>query len=241
MSENSRIYPHGKVETIAENVFMIRGSIKMNPVVRITRNMAIVRQGDELSLINPIRVSLEVESQIQALGKIVNIIRLGAFHGVDDAYYVDKYSAFMWAQKGGTTYTEPKIDNVISANCQLPFSDAKVIEFNGSAQPECVLLLETEKGLLLSCDAIQNYGDYSYNNWFTKMLLPFIGFPKTTIVGPIWLKFMTPEGGTLEAEFRKLLDLKFDSLLAAHGTLLETGAHDAVAKAINKVFPKPDD
>jgi hypothetical protein len=236
MSEKSKIYPHGEIEKIAENIFMVRGSIRMNPLVRITRNMAIVRQGDELSLINPIRVSREVELQIEALGSIKHLFRLGALHGIDDPYYSEKYSALMWAQPNGTTYTVPEIDNEISAECQLPFINAEIIEFNGSMQPECVLLLKVGKGLLLTCDAIQNYGDYSYNNLPAKLLMPLIGFPRATIIGPIWLKFMTPEKQSLEAEFRKLLNLEFDRLLAAHGTLLETGAHAAVEKAIDKAF-----
>jgi hypothetical protein len=185
MSEKSKIYPHGEIEKIAENIFMVRGSIRMNPLVRITRNMAIVRQGDELSLINPIRVSREVELQIEALGSIKHLFRLG------------KYSALMWAQPNGTTYTVPEIDNEISAECQLPFINAEIIEFNGSMQPECVLLLKVGKGLLLTCDAIQNYGDYSYNNLPAKLLMPLIGFPRATIIGPIWLKFMTPEKQSL--------------------------------------------
>ncbi|MFK7864490.1 MAG: hypothetical protein AB8B95_09740 [Pseudohongiellaceae bacterium] len=237
MTDNSKVYPHGNVEAVAENIFMVRGSINVNPVVRISRNMAIVRHGDELSLINPVRVNSQVESEIDALGKISHVVRLGAFHGLDDAYYVNKYSAVMWAQEGGTTYTQPKIEKVISADCQLPFPNAKVFEFSGSLQPECVVLISTGAGLLLTCDAIQNYGDYSYNNLLAKLLMPFIGFPKTTIVGPIWLKYMTPENGSLEFEFRKLLNLEFDSLLAAHGTLLRKGAKNAVAKAIDKVFP----
>jgi hypothetical protein len=35
-----------------------------------------------------------------------------------------------------------------------------------------------------------------------------------------------------------LLGLKFDRLLAAHGTLLKTGAHAAVERAVDKVFEK---
>lgn len=236
MTSQSTIYPHGRVEKISEDVFMVRGSIKMNPVVRITRNMAIVRSGNELTLVNPIRVSVDVEKEIETLGSISNIMRLGAFHGVDDPYYSDKYSAKMWAQNGGTTYTTPAIDCELVEGGDLPFDDAQLLEIKGSKQPECVVLINTGNGLLLTCDAIQNYGNYSYNNFLTKIMMPFIGFPRTTIVGPIWLKFMTPEGGSLEPEFRRLLGLKFDSLLAAHGTLLESGAHAAVGKAVDKVF-----
>lgn len=238
MSKYAPVFPHGNVEEITDDVFMLRGSIRMNALVRITRNMAIIRSGDELSLINPVRVSPEAEAQLQGIGKVTNIIRLGAFHGMDDPYYVDKFGARLWSQLGGTTYTKPAIDQELNANTELPFSNGQIYEFEGIPQPECVLLLNIGKGLLLTCDAIQHYGNYSYNNLPAKILMPLIGFPRTTIVGPMWLKAMTPEGGSLESEFRKLLDLKFDSLFAAHGTLLKSGAHEAVERAIDKAFNK---
>ena len=68
-------------------------------------------------------------------------------------------------------------------------------------------------------------------------MMPFIGFPKTTIVGPIWLKMMTPEGGSLKRDFESLLTLDFDRLLSAHGSLLTAGAKDSVAMAVRKTFP----
>ena len=52
----------------------------------------------------------------------------------------------------------------------------------------------------------------------------------------MWLKFLTPEGDSLEDEFRQLLGLQFDKLLSAHGSLLETNAHAAVEAAIDKAF-----
>lgn len=236
MTKNTPIYPHGNIEEIAEDLFMLRGSIRMNPLVRITRNMGIVRHGNELSLINPVRVNPKVEAQLLALGDIKHVIRLGCFHGIDDPYYVEKFAAKMWAQPGGTTYTEPKIDSPLGSDAALPFGDAQLFEFEGTNQPESALLIRRGKGVLFTCDAIQNYGDYSYNNLAAKILMPFIGFPKTTIVGPIWLKIQTPEGESLESEFRRLLELEFDCLLSAHGTLLQSGAHAAVERAIDKAF-----
>jgi len=240
MTSNTPIYPHGNVEEIAEDIFMLRGSIKMNPLLRITRNMGIIRNGDELSLINPVRVSAKVEAQIAKLGQIKHVIRLGCFHGADDPYYVEKFGALMWAQLGGTTYTVPKIDKELDSVAPLPFDNAEIFEFAGTTQPESALLIKRGTGILFTCDAIQNYGDYSYNNIAAKILMPFIGFPRTMIIGPIWLKYQTPEDESLEPEFRRLLGLKFDRLLAAHGTLLKTGAHAAVERAVNKAFVKKE-
>ena len=67
--------------------------------------------------------------------------------------------------------------------------------------------------------------------------MPLIGFPKTTVVGPIWLKMMTPVGGSLKSDFERLLTLDFDRLLSAHGSLLASGAKDSVAMGVRKAFP----
>ena len=236
MTNHSAIYPHGDIEEIATDIFMLRGSFKMSPLVMITRNMGIVRNGSELTLINPVRVNEKVEAQLTALGQIKHVMRLGSFHGIDDPYYVEKFAAQMWAQPGGTEYSEPKIDRILSAAAELPFENAEIFEFVGSKQPESALLLKAEKGILFTCDAIQNYGDYSFNNIAAKILMPFIGFGRTTLVGPIWLRIQTKQGESLESEFRRLLTLKFDTLLSAHGTLLDSDAHAAVLRAVDKAF-----
>ena len=227
-------YPHDPIAQIRDDVFIARGSIKMNPLVRITRNMVILRHNGELTLVDPIRLNDDGESQLKALGEVKRILRLGPMHGIDDPWYVDKFGAQLWAQPGGTTYTTPPIDVAVDAATELPFPGASLFEFNGTVQPEAALLLAD--GLLITCDAIQHYGDYSNNNWVARQMMPRIGFPMTTIVGPVWLKLMTPEGGNLRSEFERLAQLPFDALFAAHGTLLESGANNAVRTAISKAF-----
>ena len=230
------IYPHGDIEPIGTDLYMVRGSIKLNPLMRISRNMGIVREGSKLTLVNPIRLRLDIEKKLEALGDIKNIVRLGAFHGVDEGYYVETFGAQFWSQPNGVTYNEPLIDIEIGMGGLTPVEDSQFFEFNETVEPECALLLERDGGVLFTCDSIQNYADYSFNNWATKLVLPWIGFPKATIVGPIWLKLMTPKNGSLEEEFKRLLKLSFDKLLSAHGTFLAGDAHSAVKNAIEKAF-----
>lgn len=231
------IYPHGDIEEIGTDAFMVRGSIKMNRLMRITRNMAIIREGTELSLINPIKLNVKTEAKLTSMGEVKNIIRLGAFHGVDDLYYMEKFEAQFWSQPGGKIYIEPPIDIEIGIGGLTPFQDSEFFEFRGTEEPECALLLKRDRGILFTCDAIQHYGDYSYNNWLAKILMPRIGFPKSTIIGPYWLKLMTPEGSSLESEFKRLLELDFDKLLSGHGTFITHGARGAVEKALENAFP----
>jgi hypothetical protein len=233
---DSPVYEHDAIEEVQTDVFMVRGCIKMNALMTITRNMAIVRHAGELTLVDPIRLSASEEKRLEALGTVKRILRLGPMHGVDDPYYVDRYAAELWAPGSSEAHPEPKPTLTFDPTTALPFPDAELFCFEGLKQPEAALLLRRGPGLLITCDAIQNYGDYRHNNLFARLLMPFIGFPKTTIVGPIWVKMMTPEGGSLESEFRRLLELEFDQLLSAHGSLLETGAHEACERAVDKMF-----
>ncbi len=235
---DSKVYPHDPIQEIQPDVFMVRGSIKMNPLITLTRNMAIVRHAGELTLVDPIRLSAAEETRLEALGAVKRILRLGPLHGVDDPYYLERYGAELWAPGPSNAYPEPEPTLVFDASTALPFPDAELFCFQGLKQPEAALLLRRGKGLLITCDAIQNYGDYRFNNLPARLLLPFLGFPKTTLVGPVWVKLMTPEGGNLESEFRRLLGLQFDQLLSAHGSLLETGAHEACERAVEKMFAR---
>ncbi len=229
-------YPHDPIEAITDDVFMVRGSIKLNALMKITRNMAIIRQDGKLTLVNPIRLNPAGEEQLRSLGEVAHIMRLGPMHGVDDPYYVDTFNAEFWCQPGGTSYTQPPVAVAMQEAGTLPIRDAELFVFKGTIQPESALLLKRGDGLLLTCDAIQHYGDYKYNNWIASLVFPFIGFPKTTILGPFWLKLMTPEGMSLQSEFERLLTLDFDALLSAHGSFLPRGAKANLRAAVEKTY-----
>lgn len=233
---DSPIYPHDPIEEIQPDVFMVRGSIKMNALMTITRNMACVRHDGELTLVDPIRLSSAEERRLDELGTVKRVLRLGPGHGVDDPYYIERHGAELWAPGPSQSFPEPKPSLVFDETTPAPFPDARFFCMQGLKQPEAVLLLKRANGLLITCDAIQHYGDYRYNSLFARLVMPFIGFPKTTIVGPMWAKAMTPEGGNLESEFRRLLELDFDQLLSAHGSFLETGAHEACERAVDNMF-----
>ena len=231
------VYPHDPIEKIAQDVFMVRGSLKMNALLRISRNMAVIHHDGELTLVNPIQLHAAEEKKLRALGTIRRIMRLGPMHGLDDPYYVNRFKAEFWCQPGGTIYTQPNIDVEMRSGGSLPFPDAELFCFNGALQPESALVLQRGNGLLLTCDAIQHYDDYKHNNLPARLMLPLIGFPKTTLVGPIWLKRMTPAEASLQREFERLLTQDFDALLSAHGSFLAHGAKAAVRAAIERAFP----
>ena len=70
-------YPHDEIENIFPGVYFLHGSIKMGPGMRMNRNMIILKDGDELSLVNPVRMNDESLSKLDELGVVRRILRLG--------------------------------------------------------------------------------------------------------------------------------------------------------------------
>lgn len=225
-------YPHDPIREIADGVFLAHGSVRMNPLVRICRNMVIVRQDGELVLVNPVRLNDTELARLEALGRVRALVRLGSMHGSDDAFYRDRYDCELWREDGPSNFPEPAADRTLAEEASLPLQDASLFCFRGVRQPESALLLAPQR-LLLTCDALQHYGDYSQCSFAARLLMPLIGFPRRTIVGPFWLKLATPAGGNLRPEFERLLTLEFDALLAAHGTFLARDARAAVQRAVD--------
>ncbi len=218
---------------------MVYGCIRMNPIVRFTRNMIVIREAGKLTLINPVRMNSDGLAALEALGDVAHVLRLGALHGLDDEFYVHRYQAAFWSFAGGVTYTKPDIDHVLHDGGPLPFKDAQLLGFNCLKQPEGVILLQGKENLLIATDAIQTYSTpphYPHTNKFTQWILPLVGFTKHTLIGPAWMKLMVADPVGIQAEFERVLALDFDQLLPTHGTYLASGAHAAVQAAYDKMF-----
>jgi hypothetical protein len=226
--------PHDPIQQVAPDIFFVGATFRMNPVMNISRNMVIVRTGRELTLLNPIRLSAAGEKALEALGAVKHVVRLGAFHGYDDAYVVKRFNAEFWCQPGSDHYAEPKPDHELKQGGPLPIPDAELFEFTEIKKPECAMLIRRGNGLLVVCDGLQHYGDFSRHSIVAKLVMPLLGFARRMLVGPIWLKYLTKKGRSVKPDFERMLDLDFDALISAHGTPLMQGAKAAVRMAVDK-------
>ncbi len=127
---------HDPIQALTDRLYVVRGAVRMNPVLRLSRNMVIVRHGAELTVVNPIRLSAAGERELRDLGTVKRILRLGALHGIDDPWYRHRFGAELWCQPGGTAYPEPPPDRPLEPDTELPFPDAELFCFNGTRQPE---------------------------------------------------------------------------------------------------------
>jgi hypothetical protein len=228
-------YPHDEIKNLYPGVYLLHGSIKMGPAMRMNRNMLILESEGQLTLINPVRMSEAGLGRLDKLGSVKNILRLGDFHGLDDAFYLDRYKCEFWAQEGQATYKTPVPSKIISASAQSPFPNSEFFVFETSKYPEAAFLLKDYK-LLITTDSVQYHADWSYFTFLTKFAFKLLGFKIGLNIGPPWVKRVTPEGRSLKVDFNKLLVLDFDSLVAAHGLQLKSGAKELLALEVSRVF-----
>ena len=236
--------PHGDIRQIFDDIFFVTGAFRMaSPPLTFSRNMVVLRSGESLTLVNSIRLSENGLKQLDQLGRVENVIRLAGFHGVDDSFYKERYSATVCAVKG-QTYTasinpEPTDDDIyfrpdveVDEHSTLPIPGAALIRIGSCKPPEGLLLLERNGGILISGDALQNWGKTDkYFSFLAKIVMRLKGFIKPYNIGPGWLQTAKPNPAAL----KKILDVPFDHLLPAHGTEVIGNAKSAYREAIESV------
>lgn len=231
----SPAFPHDPIKEIFPNVYFVHGSIKIGPGLRMNRNMVIIKQDNDLTVINPVRINDSELANLDKLGTVKNIMRLGNFHGLDDQFYINRYQAEFWSQNEHKTYKELVPSQIISNQKLPPINNSEFFIFETAKCPEAALLIKPLR-LLITTDSVQYWSDWSYFTPATKLIVKLMGFGLGLFIGGPWLKKVTPEGQSLKHDFTKLLALDFDSLVAAHGTPLKSGAKQQLAAVVKETF-----
>jgi hypothetical protein len=227
---------------VLPDLFFVTGTVGMpGPLpVRFSRNMTIIRQGGRLILVNSVRLDDTGLAALDALGKVSDVIRLAANHGMDDPFYAERYGASVWAVKGQRytagfntsspkTYFTPTVE--MDAGTALPIEGARLIAIQ-SKPPEGLLLLPSHDGVMVSGDCLQNWAEPdAYFSWLGRVMMRSMGFIKPVNVGPGWVKQCKPP----KAELRAILDVSFRHVLPSHGTPVLDGAGERYRAAIERV------
>lgn len=231
MSEFPPALPHESIHEVFPDVFFVTGTFKMGPGVTITRNMTILRDGKDLSVVNSVRLSSDGEAALEELGSVKNVVRIGAFHGADDAYFVKRFGAKLHAPPRTRHAHGVETDRELEAGpCEL--RDVEVFAFEQAKKPEVALLLARDGGILIPCDSYQNWTTTAGCSLGAKAVMKLMGFGPAVIGGP-WTK---AQGSGVRADFERLAERDFRHLVPAHGTVLKNDAKDALRRAIAARF-----
>jgi hypothetical protein len=235
MSQEQQDWPHDPIKEIFDNIFFVTGTniTHFEGVdLQHSRNMVIVRDNGKLSLINTVKLSDEGLQALEKLGDVKNVIRIGAFHGRDDAFYVDKYDAKLWALPGMQDEHGKQTDVEFKAGqAPQPFSDCDLFIFETSKFPEGIIHMQQHGGILISCDSIKNW--ISPDEFFseqTAALYQQQGFFGKASISTVWQQACQ----VAPSDFARLKDLSFRHLISAHGEPLLDEAYDAVIKSVNR-------
>ncbi len=209
-------------------------SIPMGLSITFSRNMVAVRAADGWVLLNPVRLSEAAEAELLAKAPFKHAVRLGTYHGRDDGYYVDKFGVEFWGVPGGQTYPEPRFSRSVSEDGPFPIPGARVVIFKNATQAECAVHLPQHR-LLVTCDSVQHYDRDPLLSLLGKLVMYPMGFFTPCVIGPIWLKAVTPPGGSVRPDFERILALDFDNLISAHGTPKLGGAREALARNVERL------
>jgi hypothetical protein len=208
------------------------------PGISISRNMIIVRDQGELTLIGSVRMTPENESQLEKLGKVAHLVRIGG-HGMDDAYTVSRFGLKFWCLSGAEdVYDEPIPHEVFSGSDRLPFLDADLYRFEGINSAEVAVIWRESGGVLITSDGLQHYGDWRFFNAPSRIIHPLMGFSQGMIVGPVWHRLLTNDEILLRASFDTLAGQEFRHMIGLHGSFCGDVARDRVRAAIVREFDR---
>jgi len=229
MSEHRPALPHGALEEVFEDVFFVTGTTRpsfQGLDWQYSRSMTVVREGDALTLINTVRLDEEGLAALDALGSVEHVVKLGAFHGIDDAFYVDRYGAAQWGLEGAEHFAGHSSDRLLGDD--VPFTGARVFRFE-CGPPEGLIVIERDGGVLVSCDALQNWTDVdAFFDEASAQRMRQFGFIAPANIGPGWRQAASPQ----KSDLLPVLELEFQHLLPAHGTPIRGDAREQLTRTI---------
>ncbi len=226
--------PHGEIHEVFPDVFFVTGAMKgefFGAPWQFGRNMTIVREGDQLTLVNAIRLTDEGLQQLDALGEVAHVVRIGSLHGRDDAFYIDRNQATYWGLRGA-----PPIGLAVGEELRpdaLPVRGMSLFRFEHTKLPEAILRLDREGGILISCDAVVNWAESDeFIDDATKERMQGMGFFAPANIGPVWRHVNEPKAD----DFVRLKDVAFKHVLPGHGTPLRDVAQTELHATFKRIF-----
>ncbi|WP_136658179.1 hypothetical protein [Nitratireductor sp. XY-223] len=233
---------HGDLVEVFPGIHFVTGTVAISGPVpaRFSRNMTVLVEDGDVTLVNTIRLGEAGLKALEGLGRVKHVLRLAGFHGMDDPFYKDRYQAKVWSVDApyiagfdgkGEAYFSP--DVVLDDDTALPVKDARLALFKSASTGEGLLLIEREGGIVVSGDCLQNWARTNrYFNLPARLLMRLMGFIKPHNIGPGWLKAAKPD----PAEVRRILsELDFEHVLPAHGDPVTGNAKQLYAPVIAKL------
>lgn len=237
MTDESPAWPHGEIVPFLDELYFVEGTNRTTHegvAIQTSRTMLVVRTGADLALVSTVRLDEDGLSALDALGRVRHVLRIGAFHGRDDAFYAARFGAKTFALRGTADEHGLSHDALLDDGSALPTGDGTLLAIASSKMPEGVALLARAGGVLIACDSLQTWtGPDAFFDAASGERMHAAGFFGRVTVGVGYRAACEPS----PADLRRIASLSFSHLFSAHGPPLHEGAREAVAKAIDAMAP----
>ncbi len=228
--------PHSAIDEVFPDVFFVTGTMKnefFGSMWQFSRNMIVIREGDKLTIVNSVRLDEPGLAALDALGTLVNVVRIGDMHGIDDPFYVDRYATTFWALPGMNIEDGLKVDKELTSDGEMPFGDCSLFEFKTTKRPEGILRLNREGGIMIACDSLQNWVEP--DEFFldeTVATMREMGFFVRANLGLAWLHASEPQA----QDFVRLKEVPYRHALCGHGSPLRDTAREDYNATFARMF-----
>lgn len=236
MTEFRGALSHGSIEELFPDVFFVTGTMRnefFGSVWQFSRNMTVVRENGQLTIVNSVRLDGQGLATLDALGKVVHVVRIGDMHGIDDLFYVQRCGATFWALPGMGTQHDLRVDKELTTDGEMPFSHCSLFEFKTTNRPEAILRLDRAGGVMIACDSLQNWvepDEFFLNE--TVETMRKMGFFARANLGLAWLH----ESGPKAEDFIRLKEVPFKHALCGHGSPLRDTAQESYHATFARMF-----
>ena len=221
---------HGPLTTVVDGIACVRGGFRMGPGITIGRTMTVVTTDDGLVVLNAVRLTDEVQAQLDALGKVKHLVKLSDAHSVDEPFYVDRYGPVLWSLPGADM-GKLSVDRTLGPDG--PIAGAVVVDYGRTVSSrEAAYQVPMGGGTLVTCDAIQNCVDKEGASFGGGLMTSLMGFKGGVIVPPMWRRFQKVSGAAVAETLSGLTELSFENLVSGHGPPVVGGADALVHAAI---------
>ncbi len=232
MPSYSPAWPHGPLVEAFPDVYYVVGTNKTRHDgfdIQTSRTMTVLRDGTGLTLINTVRLDDAGLRGLAALGEVRHVVRLGAFHGRDDAFYCDRHGATLWALPAAV----PTATRTLAEGGPFPVAACDPFVFTSARFPEAAVVLARAGGILITCDAIQNWT--RVDEFFSRECgeqFTAQGLIRAANIPSTWLGACQPS----VSDFHRLLTRPFRHLISGHGEPLRDEARAHRAARVAEVF-----
>ncbi len=221
-----------KLVKIAEGIHCVESEIKMPGSVRMNTRMTVVRLvNGKLLVHSPIGLNDELAKAVDALGEVAYVVAPNRMHHLYFGPCAERYRHARTFGPPGLAEKMPglRIDSVLRDEPpdEWAFEIEQVVVHGAPKMSEVVFYHKPTKTLIVS--------DLFFNivrpaNFATKVLLTFTGARGKLAKSRVW-SMMTEDESVFESSVRKVLAFDFDTLVMAHGDIVEKNAGEKARAA----------